>query len=239
MFLNSKSKLGELYTKFGPNYEDIIMSVSRSELMNAGQQFSIDDYRAKRLKVRKHLKERLAKRLAEDYSVILFDLYLDKLQFTDEINQLNLKRMLNGIYNEKAVYEKQTVVTREETLLKTQALRNQATLILQSAELEANYTYLKFAQVNQETLLEKTFVGYLNRSYNDLNFYDGGAAKAASNKKIMMSYCWLSSLLNCKGNVTYYLMDKNFASAPTVAPSGTSPAFPGLGYEGMLGLIVW
>lgn len=207
--------------------------------MNAGQQFSIDDYRTKRLRVRKHLKERLAKRLADDYSVVLFDLYLDKLQFTEEINQLNLKRMLNGIYNEKAVYEKQTVLTREETLLKTQALRNQATLILQTAELEANYTYLKMAQVSKDTTLEKTFVGFLNRSYNELSFYDGGAAKAASNKKLMMSYCWLSSLLNCKSNVTFYVMDKNFAGmAPSSAPMGSSPAYPGIGYEGMLGLIV-
>ena len=101
--------LGKFYRKFGiQDVQNIIKSVFRSELMNQGLKFSIEEYRTKRVSIVKNLREKLKERLKNDYFINVINVFMERLTFTQEINRLNLLVVLNGVYNEKAQNEQQS-----------------------------------------------------------------------------------------------------------------------------------
>lgn len=161
-------------------------------LLNHGLEFSIDDYRTKRSEIRRVLRDKLKAKLERDYSIRILDIYLGRITFTKEINQLNLLRMLNGIFNEKAAHDKQTNVTRAETAYKISLLRNEARLVVNSAQAKADNEVRRVEEVNLNARLEYAHSYGLNNSYSQLNFFDG--RPKASQRAI--SFCYLSALIN-------------------------------------------
>ena len=101
----------------------------------------------------------MARRLLDDYGVKLHDLLMLQLKFTNRINLINLKRMIIGIENEEALYNKTSNMVRQETELMTKKLKNAAYLIRQEAELKGNNTILKIEQINFTQKLEMTNLG--------------------------------------------------------------------------------
>jgi hypothetical protein len=101
----------------------------------------------------------MERRLLNDYGVKLHDLLMLQLQFTKRINLINLKRMIIGIENEEALYNKTSNIVRQETELMTKKLKNAAYLIRQEAELKGNITILKTEQINFTQKLEMTNLG--------------------------------------------------------------------------------
>ena len=138
-----------MYRNYTHDYRPVIEAVSKTILLNHGLEFSVDDYRTKRAHIRSSLRARLKTKLERDYGVRVLDVYLGRITFTKEINSLNLLRMLNGIYNEKASYDKQTNMTRAETQYKINVLKNEARLAIESAESRALNQVLKVKQVDR------------------------------------------------------------------------------------------
>jgi hypothetical protein len=101
----------------------------------------------------------MERRLLNDYGIKLHDLLMLQLQFTNRINLINLKRMIIGIENEEALYNKTSNMVRQETELMTKKLKNAAHLIRQEAELKGNNTILKIEQINFTQKLEMTNLG--------------------------------------------------------------------------------
>ena len=204
--------MGTIYRTFGTEFDPIVASVCRSELINAAQIFSIEDFRTKRLEIKTHLKKRLAKRLSDDYSMILFEFFVDSLSFTKEINRLNLLRTLNDIYNEKAVYEKLTNMTTEETRVQVEKIRNKASVVLSGATLNAQHVVVGRSQTDLEYKLETTHLSGLNVSLSELEFTTSarGGDRSAQLQR-MMSFCYVSSLIYNQ-NVTFFERDRKFDS---------------------------
>ena len=101
--------MGKFYRKFGvQDIQNIIKLVFRSELMNQGLTFSVEEYRTKRISIVKTLREKLKDRLKNDYFINVINVFMERLTFTQEINRLNLLVVLNGVYNEKAQNEQQS-----------------------------------------------------------------------------------------------------------------------------------
>lgn len=179
--------MGKLYRNFGQDYESIIQRVTQSELMNHGLDFSLDEYRKNRTHIRKHLREVLKAKLEPNYHIHILDLYLSKITFSKEIDNLNLLRMTNGILNEKASYEKQTNVIQAETELMVQMLKNQARFMTQSANDNATFTLSKISETDKLTRLEYVHLAGFNNSVRQLGLSD--------NKRVL-SYCYLNSLID-------------------------------------------
>jgi hypothetical protein len=188
--------LPNLYRKFGPNYDGLIESICRSELMNFGQKFSIDDFRTKRLKITEYLNAKLRRKLEQEYSINLFGLYFDRLRFTDQINKLNLKRMINGILNEKAMYEKNYDVTVAETQLRVKQLKNQAELVLQKAKHKTENEIIKIEQKNADVKLELVHLSGLNKGLHELDFISKSGSQSKNATQRIISYCYMSALAN-------------------------------------------
>ena len=191
-----------MYRKFGINYIPIVNSVCRSELINLGQEFSIQDFREKRLALKHHFQQKLAKRLADDYGIDLFELYMEQISFQTEINNLNLKRVLNNIYNEKALHEKNISIILKHTEFLVNELRNQALLLSKSAELKSKYEVLKVETTNYNARLEMAHIDGLSKNVQDLGF----SSEPVNATKKIMSFCWTSSLVNNK-NVRFFQPD--------------------------------
>lgn len=193
--------------------------------MNEGSKFSIVDYRTKRLHVRSYLKERIAKKLQDFYYVKLFDLYMDKLEFLKEINDLNLLVMLNGIYNEKEGAVKKEKVVVAETNNLVNSIKNEASLVLKTAELEANFTKIKIEEINSEQKLEFTYLKVIDKSLKELKFKQPSQAISRNESQRILSFCYLSSLTNTNTTVNYY--------SPNKYPS----QMPGQSLAGLAGLV--
>lgn len=213
-----KTSVGYLYRNFGLDFTPLIRKVVVSELLNAGQVFSIEDFRTKRTLIKSYLKDILAKKLKNDYKINIFEFYIHSFEFTEEINNLNLKRMINDLLNEKAVYERQTALTQKETSLQVQKILNEAKLVLTMAEAKAYNDTLKKEQINAYNKLEVTHVNSLNNSLSQLGFYQ--ADKTVVNKhftsKRILSFCYVSSLIN-NNNLVFFptttsddLFNRNF-----------------------------
>jgi hypothetical protein len=194
----SRQNIGILYRKFGDNFVPIVNRVITSELMNAGQIFSIEDFKTKRNNIKTYLKEKLTKRLKNDYQMNLFDLYFSDLKFTPEIDRLNLLRTLNGIYNEKAIYDRITNITIAETKLQIESIRNEARIILSQAEANAYNETLKKEKINYDFRIESVHSSMLNNSLDQLGFYqqDKQTVNRQFISKRILSFCYLSSLIN-------------------------------------------
>ena len=92
-------------TIFTFNYNDIVIKISRTTLVNVGHEFSVQDYRVKRLRISDRFEQALRETLAKEH-IRLFEVYLHEIKFSSRINKVNELRLLNDIYNEKAVAEK-------------------------------------------------------------------------------------------------------------------------------------
>ena len=167
------------------------MSVCRSELQNLGQQYSIDDFRLKRHIINRQLKVKLAERLSADYGIKLHDLLMQRLQFSNRINSLNLKRMIVGIQNEQAQHTKTTTLIRKETEYQVNLLKNKARIERETAELIGNNTILRMDQIYFETKLELANLEGLTINLKGLDFFS-----LPDRQKKILSFDWVSSLVN-------------------------------------------
>ncbi|CAF0715865.1 unnamed protein product [Brachionus calyciflorus] len=189
--LNPK-KLVEFYRKFGKDYSNLLRSICQSELQILGQKFSIDTYRTSRLRVRSYFTENLKKRLENDYMISFFNLYMDTIKFTKEINRLNLVRVLTDISKEKAEHEKTTNLTVVETVRQVRFLKNQAKEIIESAKLKAKNQVLKMSQIDFDYKLELAHLDGFSKSIAQLNLN----RKSQNDTQKALSFCYLSSLIN-------------------------------------------
>lgn len=217
----------KFYRKFGNGYKKILHSICKSELLNFGLKFSIDDFRTNRVKIRTYLKEKLKQKLENEYLVDFFELYFDKIKFTSEINRLNLLRMLNGIYNERAVYDKQSNLTRAETELQVQIFKNKANEILEKAKTEANNLVIKKQETDSIVRLEFVHLNGLNTSVYGLDLFKSYKPIQSSNEtQKVLSFCYLNSLIN-NDKIRILTPDKHFP-----LQSSTSSQL-----DGLIGLI--
>ena len=177
-------------------------SVCRSELINLGQEFSIQDYRERRLVLKQYFQQKLTKRLGDDYGIDLFELYMEQVSFQTEINNLNLTRVLNNIYNEKALHEKNISIILKHTEFLVNEMHNEALLVSKSAELRSTFEVLKVETTNYNARLEMAHIDGLSRSVQELGF----ASEPVNATKKIMSFCWTSSLVNNK-NARFFQPD--------------------------------
>lgn len=183
--------------KFGSvRYQRLLLAVCRSELTNLGQQFSINDYRTRRIQIRVHLKEKLKKRLKNDYHINLLDLFFDDLKFGQQINELNLKRMINGLLNEEAEYHKTTGIVRAETEYLIKKLQNEAKLVVETAQTKSQNEIVKIENKNLESKLELVHASSLNNTLRQLNFYGPSSIPDKAQTQRIVSFCYVSSLIN-------------------------------------------
>ncbi len=76
----SQERLGKLYRKFGTDYVPVVTGVLRSEIINICQKFSIKDFRLKRSEIKHQLKNKLGQRLAIDYDINLYEIFVDQVK---------------------------------------------------------------------------------------------------------------------------------------------------------------
>lgn len=100
--------------------------------------------------------------------------------------------MLNGIYKEKAEYQKITNLTVAETSRLVRSVKNEAKKIIENAKANANNLILKKANYDLNLKIEYIHLKYLNSSLDDLNF----SKKSMNDTKKILSFCFLSSLIN-------------------------------------------
>lgn len=101
--------------------------------------------------------------------------------------------MLNGIYNEKALYDKQTNVIRAETAVKRNVLQNEANFSIAAANAKASNEIQKIEEINKYSKLELVHLSGLNTSLSQLNFYQ---TRTKSDIQKTISFCYFSSLIN-------------------------------------------
>lgn len=204
-FINP-DELGQLYRKFGNDYKPVISSVARSTFFNEGQKFTIKDYRSERDKIYKTLKAHF-KEVFGKYHFNLLNIYLKSISFGKTINDLNLKRVLNDIENEKAVYTKQIALTIAETELQVVNYKNQARYTISNATATSNAA-VKSSNIDYSYIMENIHSAEFNYTLNELNY------KIGSNKNVLkqrLSYIYLYTLMNHKRLVIYphdYLTQK-------------------------------
>ena len=219
--------MGKFYRKFGQiEHGSLLKSIFRSELMNEGQKFSVEDFRTKRVEIVRTLKEKIKERLRKDYFINVINLFMDKLSFTQEINRLNLLVVLNGVYNEKAINEQQNEFVNLETRVMVNKIQNEAKLELEKADLVANYTVIEIAEKEADFILEVSYLKMLTKSLKELNFFKEKVTNKAESQRTL-SYCYLSSLINTNSSVKFH--------SPSDGPTINAPLF---GYlTGKSGLI--
>lgn len=181
-----KNSIGKLYRTLGEKYKTVIHKVCLSEIINTAQTFSIEDFRTNRYTVKNTLKARLSDRLRTDYGINLFDLYFDRINFDKVINDLNLKRVMNQILNEKAEFEKLTAVTYKETDVLVNILNNEALVIKQDATNNGSLGVMKIEQAKYDRIIESTHIEGLKNNFESLNIAD---------LQHKMSFCWVNSLV--------------------------------------------
>jgi hypothetical protein len=167
------------------------MNVCRSELLNHGQKFSLTDYKEKRVEVKKYLKEKLSQRFEKDYGILLNDIFIEQITFEKVINDLNLKRILNDIYNEKAEYEKDVALIFKETEFEIKKLQDQALAISKMAEHNGTNEILKIEKTQFKANMEFAHLEGLTSTLTGLNF---PLKSSINDTKRALSYCWVSSL---------------------------------------------
>lgn len=203
-FLYDPENLGKFYRKFGEkNHTNLLRSVMRSEIMNDGLKFSIEDFRTKRAFIVKSLREKVVKRLKNDYFINVLSVFMEKISFTEKINSLNLLVVLNGVYNEKAFNEQQSEFVSLKTKVMVNKIQNEAKLELQKADLVANYTVIEVAKTQANFMLEMSYLKKLTQSLKELNFFTDKVKTKAESQRAM-SFCYLSSLINTNSSVNYY-----------------------------------
>lgn len=181
-----KNSIGKLYRNHGTNYEQVIHNVCKSEILNQAQTFSINDFRKNRPEIKEFIAEKIREKLETEYGLKLFNFFMNELIFDKTINEINLKNILNDILNEKAIYDKNTIMAETETQRLVKEYKNLARVIYVGATLNGTYGVIKPANAEYDEILQTALSESLVKSYEGLGM---------SNDKIKMSYCWLSSLV--------------------------------------------
>ena len=114
--------------------------------------------------------------------------------FDKVINDLNLKRVMNDIYNEKAKYEKLTAITYKQTEVLVTVLQNKALEITENANNNGSYGVLKIEQAYYDRIIELTHIEGLAENLDGLEFVGD---------KHKMSFCWVNSLVY-NDKIKYY-----------------------------------
>jgi hypothetical protein len=199
--------LGQFFRKFGQQNaqnDKMIRNVLQSVLQNEGAKFSIDDYRTKRVVIMHHLQEKLRDRLKADYFINVINMFMHKLTFTDTINQLNLLVVLNKVYYERDFAEQQGEFVTLNTKVLVNTILNKAHLQLQTAVIHANFSFIEKAKIEAYKTIEVTYLNEMTRNVKELNFTKGhGGAPNRGESQRIMSYCYLSSLINTNSTVKY------------------------------------
>ena len=165
--------------------------MARSAILNEGQKFSIQDYRSDRSKIYESLKV-LLKQLFSKNHFYLLNLYVKSISFGQEINSLNLKRVLNNIYNEKALYTKKIALTVAETELQINKYKNQVDFITANAKC-LSQAIVKEADIDFSNNMESIHATQFNYSLNELNYTIGSNKKGLKQR---LSYIYLYTLMN-------------------------------------------
>lgn len=181
-----KDSIGKLYRKLGDQYRVTIYKVCLSSVINSAQEFSISQFRSNRNEIKNHIKSRLTTKLRDEYGIEVFDLYLKDIDFDRVINALNLKRIMNVIWNEKALADKKTAIIYAETDVLVVALRNEAFEITENANNKGEFEVMKIEQTNYDRSLEMTHIEGLKANLEGLDIED---------VKHKMSFCWVNSLV--------------------------------------------
>jgi hypothetical protein len=177
-------------------------------MFNEGQNFTIVDYRSERDKIYNTLKAHF-KEVFGKYHLNLLNIYLKSISFGKTINDLNLKRVINDIENEKAVYTKQIALTVAETTLQVANYRNKARYTLSNATATSDAA-VKSSNIDYSYVMENIHSAEFNYTLNELNY------KIGSDKNVLkqrLSYIYLYTLMNHKRLVIYphdYLQKKVF-----------------------------
>lgn len=173
-------------------------NVARSSVLSEGQKFTIVEYRSKRDMIYKALKGSL-KELFAKYHFKLLNIYVASINFGREISGLNLKRVLNDIQNEKAVYTKKIALTIAETNVQVSEFKNKARYELSNGTAASNL-FVKSAGIDYTYVLENIHSAELNYSLNELNYKIGSYKNVLKHR---LSYVYLYALLNHKQLVVY------------------------------------
>lgn len=181
-----KEKIGKLYRMLGSDYEKTIFHVSKSELLNAAQEFSISDFRSHRTHVKNYLKTKLKRKLKDDYGIDMFEIYLEKISFDKLINNINLKNVMNQILNEKAEHEKATALVYKNTQVQVIKLKNLAREINSMAIQNGTYGIINPEKANFDKIIELQHIAGLKNNTDGLGFTD---------QKKKISFCWMNSLV--------------------------------------------
>lgn len=181
-----KNTIGKLYRNHGTNYEKVIYNVCKSEILNQAQTFSLDDFRRKRPEIKAFIAEKLREKLKDQYGLKLFNFFMNELIFDKTINEINLKNILNEILNEKAIYDKNTVIAQTETQRLVKEYKNLARVVYVGATLNGTYGIMKPANAEYDVTIQTALSESLVKSYEGLGM---------NNDKIKMSYCWMNSLV--------------------------------------------
>ena len=182
--------------------------MARSAVFSEGQQFSIVDYRSERDKIYKTFKVHF-KELFGKYHFNLLDVYLKSMSFGKTFNDLNLKRVLNDIENEKAVYTKQIALTVAETKLQVADFRNKARYVISNATANSN-VLVQSSNIDYSYIMENIHSAEFNYTLNELNYKIGSRPNVLKER---LSYIYLYTLMNHKRLVIYphdYLQNKVF-----------------------------
>jgi hypothetical protein len=166
--------------------------------MNEAQVFSVNDFRDKRSAVTKILVEKLKQKLAESH-VKLGSLYIGKITYPERILSLSLKRVIESILNEKAYYEKETSILRQNTTAMVESIKNLAKENIVNAQNNAKEFIVRRAYLDYEYQLDMLNVQLLNQTLDELNF-PPPLTKEAKQKR--MSFCYLYELSKMK-NLRY------------------------------------
>jgi hypothetical protein len=197
----SPDELGKLYRKFEYDYQNVIQRVARSAVLNEGQQFTIIDYRSERAKIYRILQIKL-KQIFKDNHLTFLNLFVSSINFGKQINELNLKRVLNDIYNEKAKYTKQIALIWAQTDVLVNDFKNQARFILANATY-SSVNIVKSSTIDYSYKMEIIHADQLNESLNELNFRNT-SSKAVLKQRL--SYVYFYSLINHK-NLNVFSQD--------------------------------
>ncbi len=155
-------------------------------MINLAQAFSIEDFRTKRASIKRTIKSRLTDRLKTDYGIRLFDIYLDSVKFDKVINDLNLKRVINDILNEKEEFVKEIELTYAETQVLVTDLNNKAAVLTENANNNATLGVMRAEKANYDRIIESAHIIGLKENFDGLNIVDN---------KHKMSFCWVNSLV--------------------------------------------
>lgn len=82
-------------------------------------------------------------------------------------------------------------------------IQNEATIELEKAELEANYTIIEVAKKQADFLHEMAYLNKLTKSLKELNFFKEKVTTKEESQRAL-SYCYLSSLINTNSTVKYH-----------------------------------